>query len=141
MDAGEVQSGPLQGARAQVGDEDVRVLQQTHHGVASAGLGDVQHYAPLAAVLELEDRVAFKVGGGGEGVPCRIAAAALDLDHVRAPVGHDHGGAGPGDIGGELDDLQSLQQHDLLHDRFAAIVQARPRAWKRFPERDGVGKG
>src|ERR1700722_17365267 len=51
----------------------------------------------------------FGVGGGGEGAPGRIAAPALDLAHLGAPVAHHRRGAWRSDVGGELDDLQAFK--------------------------------
>ena len=54
-----------------------------------------------------------RCGVAGEGAAGRIATAALDLDHLGAPVAHHRRGAGRGDVGGELDDLQSCKQRGV----------------------------
>ena len=61
----------------------------------ASAVREVQHDAPLAAVVELEGRVRGQLGPGGRDVQAaeRIAVRRLDLDHLGAPVG-EHGAGG-----------------------------------------------
>ena len=78
--------------------------------------------AALAVVLELEHRIAFQVRHACKRAAGGIATAAFDLDHLGAPVAQHRRGAGAGDVGGELDDLQPFQHARLLRYGVGAIL-------------------
>ena len=98
--------------RPGVGEEHVGGLGELGQRIATGRFGNVQHDPALAAVVELKGWVrADVVLQVGEDVAHGVAFAALDLDHVRAPIPQDCRRAGSGDVGSEIDDRQALEQH------------------------------
>ena len=87
------------------------VLRSASRRLAALGLGRVQHHAALAPVLHREHRIAGAVGRVRVEIAGRVAAGALDLDDLGAPLAHDHGAARRGHPGGHFHDLQTLEQH------------------------------
>ena len=101
---------PLEGGRAQVGQEDVGLRHQLMRQVQAAFGREVEGDGALAPVIQLEHRIGRQVTTEDvEEGPTRVSLGRLDLDHVRTPVGQDAGGPGTGDPDPEFDHLHALQ--------------------------------
>ena len=88
-------------AGAKALDERVGLLDETHHGLDTLGLLQVDADRPAPAVEQ------FLVGRGEVGAHL---LRAIDAQHVGAHVGKHHGGERAGPDAGDLDDLHSTQR-------------------------------
>ncbi len=94
------------GARAEVLDVDVGLLDQLAEHARVGRLLEVQGQAALAAVIGLEVRAIEAAAEVAVGV---ADARRLHLDHVSADVGEHHGAAGTGDEGALLEDADAIE--------------------------------
>ncbi len=101
---------PVHDARPERLDEDVGALGEAHEDLAALGVLQVEPQAPLPAMGIAEvDGVAVLPRPD---VANRLAAVVrLDLDHVRAVVGHHHREVRPGQEERELDDPDACELH------------------------------
>src|SRR5487761_1181083 len=101
---------PGHDARAVAFDEHIGVLDQAEEEVAAQGRLEVQGEAALVAVDGVEqDALAVDKRWG----PAQVVATAglLDLDHVRAHVGQEHGAEGAGQEAGQVEYSDAGQGH------------------------------
>src|SRR5208337_4187996 len=87
LDGRIVQPGAGESAGSHIGDEDISPLEDAQQRLTPFGPGDIEHDPALAAVLELEHRIALQMALAAEEVTGGITGLALDLDHLRAPFG------------------------------------------------------
>ena len=94
-----VQAQGFGAARREVRDEHVDTAGQAADGLAFLGRLDVGQDAALAAIPDAEAGQAAR----------RIPAGRLDLDHVGALVGQEHGGVGPSDARRQFEDGDAVE--------------------------------
>ena len=95
-----------------VDDQNIRPLYQTLQNLPCIGRFQIQSHSTLVAVVKMPGIIVFshryKKGKLVNHSP-QIAVGWLDLDHVGAEVGQDHGCAGTCDEARKIDDLQSRE--------------------------------
>ena len=91
-------AGPARPAEGVIGDHDVGAGRELEHVGGTLGRGVVRHDGALVRVEIDEEAAGLGVGPAPERapVPRRVALGGLDLDHVRAEVGHELGGVRDG---------------------------------------------
>src|SRR5664280_2080510 len=99
---------PLQGARPEVGDEDLRRGDDGQQGVPPLGGLEVQHHVPLVAQQVEGDAGELGVGSGGHH-PAQRASGVLDGDHVGPQVAEDLRGQRAHDDRGEVDHAHAVE--------------------------------
>ena len=120
-----IQSQTLQGAGAEAGHKHVGAGQQRIHYLASRGLLQIQGNVPLVAVPHGKIRVDIVLDGSTQrsaGGAAGFAGQRLHLDHIRAPIRQNFGGAGAGNIVSQVDDTDSVQRLSK-HFFFLAFLQ------------------
>ena len=89
------------GRQADVVMHNVGPARQRREGVLRAGFAQLERHAALAAL---------RAGENPFQPTHRVACGRLDLDHIRAEVGQQHGGERPGQIRAEVEHLQARQR-------------------------------
>lgn len=90
-----IEAQPLQRLRAHVGEEHVSRAEQPVQGLHSLVEFDVEGHRPLAPVGQGQRQVHAPTVAAyplGHQAPVGIALRALDVDHVRTPVGQKGAG-------------------------------------------------
>src|SRR6185437_12022052 len=109
-----VETQPLDHARPEAFEEHVGALEQPPHDVLAGLALEIDGDAALAEIAD--DRVGRVAAvAHPEGARPVAVADALDLDHVGAMLGEQHGAIGPGDALAEVDDLQSGEGRVVAH--------------------------
>lgn len=119
----------VQSAGDVVLDEHMRFADQFAHDVLALGLPEVHAHAPLVPVQRHEVQAhrgpAADVHERRPETPAVVAdRGPLDLDHVRAHVGQDHGAVRPRGHPGHVDHPDALQRPGAPAGRAAAAVPA-----------------
>lgn len=115
---------PVHAAGPEVLDDDVGAAGQFAGGGHVVGLAQVERDRALAPVdaEEVGGLVVSHRRPPGAGV---VTGPALDLDHVGAQVGQEHGGVGAGQDAGEVRDQEAGQRPGVpTHDASARWVEA-----------------
>ena len=122
-----VQAEPDLSSAEQVVDEDIGAVAQVAYELLPFRTVQRHGDAALAAVVLVERRVQGRVHLGLSDDPAdRITAHRLDLDYVRAEVGHHGGGAGGGHPPGDLDDADTRQRPGHRPVQQGAVSRRRP---------------
>jgi len=81
----------LTALRQEVGDEDVGLAYKPVDDLAGGWPIEIECDSPLAAIVELEERVEgeFPIGAGAPVRAVGLAAGRLDLDDIRARIGEE----------------------------------------------------
>jgi len=93
-------------------NQNVGVPDQIEERRPAAVRLEVEGHSPFIRVQVEEQAALFRmwfVSGEGTHPPGWVAAGPLDLDHVRPVVGQQLGAIGTGDMLGQVDDLDVLQ--------------------------------
>ena len=108
---------PLQGAGAEVRDDDVRALAQARRHRCVRRLLEVERDRALVAVRRVV--VGRPAGGVGGRLPAArvVAARRLDLDHVRAEVAERHRDERPGEDARQVDDDDVVERRGVVGPR------------------------
>ena len=101
-------------ARAEVLDKDVGTRGEALQGLLAALALQIDGDRALVAVV-VEEGGGQPAGAVAAGAHVIAAARDLDLDHVGALVGKDHGREGSGDHRGQVDDANAVK--GSCHDR------------------------
>jgi len=112
-------SQPVQHARPIILDQDIRPVHQVEQRRTVGLLLQVQHHRPLVAVPRHEGRaLAVHEGRHRAG---GVAGGRLDLDHLGAVVGQQHGAVRAGQMAGQVQHQQMIERASHVVRSFAKI--------------------
>ncbi len=106
-----VQPETGQGAGPQIGNEDIRLLDQLPGDGAALFFLQIEDNGALAPVIELKSWIDRDIDahGGREHCTHRIPGRGLDLDHRGAPIPQNTAGCGPGDPKPQFNDPNAFE--------------------------------
>ena len=120
-DGGIVETPPLDDARPEAFEKDIGVLQQAPHDVLPGLALEVDRQAALAHVADDREGAVAPVVDAERARPVALADA-LDLDHLGAVLGQQHGAIGAGDALAQVDDLEAGKGRVVAHASLTSIL-------------------
>src|SRR5262249_50733482 len=109
-----VEAEPADGAGPETFEEDVGAFQQPPQDLLAGWTLEVDGDAAFAEIADDRESAVAAIALAGGARPVAVADA-LDLDHVGAVLGQQHGAVGTGDALAEVDHLQPGEGRFVAH--------------------------